>query len=150
MKASRFALALAFAAATSLVVAGFAVAAPAKGKARLVQHLSIVVKSDEQHGKKGSDGKWHDAFLPANFVVKAGAKVVVSVKNYDDMAHSMHAAGLGLNQVIMPGSDKGKTTTFSFVAPKKTGKYLWKCDPKCDPWAMKHLGFMRGYFTVQG
>ncbi len=117
-------------------------------RSQLGQHIRLVVKSDDQHAKKGSDGKWHDAFLPASFKVKAGAKVVVSVRNYDDMAHSMTSPKLRLNQIVMPGTDKGKTTTFTFVAPKKPGKYLWHCDPKCDPWAMKHLGFMKGYITV--
>ena len=148
MKLSRLVAACAFAAGASLALSGIAAAHPAKAHKQFVQHIKLVVKSDEQHGKKGSDGKWHDAFLPASFKVKAGAKVVVSVRNYDDMAHSMTAPKLKLNQVIMPGSDKGKTTTFTFVAPKKAGKYLWHCDPKCDSWAMKHLGFMRGYIIV--
>ena len=99
-------------------------------------------------GYTGSDGKWHDAFLPASFTVKAGAKVVVSVVNYDDMAHSFHSKGLKTNAIIMPGTDKGKLTKFTFVAPKKAGRYAWHCDPKCDPWAMKHVGFMKGFVTV--
>lgn len=136
------------AAVASLAFAGVAAAHPAKVHKRLVQHVHIVVKSDAQHAKKGSDGKWHDAFLPASFKVKAGAKVVVSVVNYDDMPHSFHSAGLKTNDIIMPGSDKGVTTTFSFVAPKKAGSYAWRCDPKCDPWAMKHVGFMKGFVRV--
>ncbi len=139
---------LAFLAAASLVFAGVASAQTASHHKRLVQHVKLVVKSDDQHGKKGSDGKWHDAFLPASFKVKAGAKVLVTVVNYDDMPHSFNAKGLKTNAIIMPGNDAGKTTKFSFIAPKKAGKYAWHCDPKCDPWAMKHVGFMRGFVTV--
>ena len=118
-RTTRYLTLLAFAAATSLAFAGVAAAQPAKTHKQVVQHVKLVVKSDEQHGKKGSDGKWHDAFLPASFKVKAGAKVVVSVVNYDDMAHSFHSKGLKTNAIIMPGTDKGKLTKFTFVAPKK-------------------------------
>ena len=147
---TRYLTLLAFAAAASLAFAGVAAAQPAKAGKQVVQHVELVVKSDDQHGKKGSDGKWHDAFLPASFKVKAGAKVLVTVVNYDDMAHSFHSKGLKTNAIIMPGTDKGKATTFAFTAPKTAGKYLWNCDPKCDPWAMKHVGFMKGYVTVVG
>ena len=146
----RIATAATLTAAVSLALAGVAAAQPAKAGKQVVQHVKLVVKSDDQHGKKGSDGKWHDAFLPASFKVKAGAKVLVTVVNHDDMAHSFHSKGLKTNAIIMPGTDKGVVTKFTFTAPKKAGKYLWNCDPKCDPWAMKHIGFMRGYVTVVG
>jgi plastocyanin len=139
---------LAFIAAASLVVASAALAQPASHHKQLVQHVKLIVKSDDQHAKKGSDGKWHDAFLPASFKVKAGAKVIVTVVNYDDMPHSFNSKGLKTNAIIMPGTDKGVTTKFTFTAPAKAGKYAWHCDPKCDPWAMKHVGFMKGFVTV--
>lgn len=139
---------LALLAAAALVASSAALAQPASHHKQLVQHVKLIVKSDGQHGKKGSDGKWHDAFLPANFKVKAGAKVLVTVVNYDDMPHSFNAPGLKTNRIIMMGSDKGVTTKFAFTAPKKAGRYAWHCDPKCDSWAMKHVGFMKGFVTV--
>jgi hypothetical protein len=38
--------------------------------------------------------------------------------------------------------------TFTFTAPNKPGKYAWWFAVPCDPWAMAHDGFMRGYVTV--
>lgn len=111
-------------------------------------HGKIVIKSDEQHGKKGPDGKWHDAFLPGNFQVRAGMRVRLTVVNYDDMPHSFTAPGLHLN-VMVPGA-KGTTPgkkTFTLRA-KKAGKYTWWCATPCDPWAMMKGGYMRGYVRV--
>ena len=113
-----------------------------------VQHVKIVIKSDEEHGKKGSDGKWHDSFLPANFNVLAGVPTKVTVVNYDEMPHSFTSSALHLN-VLIPAA-KGNTpgtVTFTFTA-KKAGKYLWWCNQPCDPWAMAHIGYMRGYVNV--
>src|SRR5579884_4506489 len=70
------------------------------GKVHHVATLKLIVKSDSEHGKKGPDGKWHDAFLPASFKVKAGTKVIVSVRNYDEGAHSFSAPGLHVNVLI--------------------------------------------------
>ena len=125
-----------------------------KAHAVKVQHVRIVIKSDDEHGKKGSDGKWHDSFLPANFKVHKGAKVVVTVKNFDDMPHSFTSPSLHVNKVIKAAKDvkngkvKGVTTRFSFKA-KRAGKFLWWCNKPCDPWAMAHVGFMRGYVKVK-
>ncbi|MGB7587114.1 MAG: cupredoxin domain-containing protein [Solirubrobacterales bacterium] len=113
------------------------------------ENVKVVVKSDEEHGKKGSDGNWHDAFLPSDFSVKAGATVSVTVYNYDDMPHSFTAPELGTNAQIPGGSeDKPSKTTFTFKAPDKAGSYEWICVQPCDPWAMTHDGFMKGYVTV--
>jgi plastocyanin len=113
------------------------------------EQVKLVIKSDEEHGKKGSDGNWHDAFLPADFSVKAGATVQVTVYNYDDMPHSFTAADLNANATISPGSeDKPSKTTFTFTAPSKPGSYEWLCVAPCDPWAMGHAGFMKGRVTV--
>jgi membrane fusion protein, multidrug efflux system len=107
-----------------------------------------VIKSDDEHGKKGPDGKYHDAFLPANFKVHRGAKVVVTVLNYDDMPHSFTAAKLHVNAFFMMGSAKKPSkTTFTFKA-KHTGRFAWHCNPKCDSWSMKHWGFMKGHVKV--
>lgn len=115
------------------------------------QAVKLVIKSDTEHGKRGSDGKWHDAFLPANFSVKPGARVTVTVVNYDTMPHSFTSSSLGatINQMIPSGSASAPTTTrFTFTAPSAAGKYSWWCAMPCDPWAMSHDGFMRGYVTV--
>lgn len=113
------------------------------------EDVKLVVKSDEEEGKKGSDGQWHDAFLPADFSVKAGATVHVTVYNYDDMPHTFTAPGLGTNAKISAGSEKkASKTTFTFTAPDKAGSYEWLCTLPCDPWSMAHYGFMKGHVTV--
>jgi plastocyanin len=112
-------------------------------------NVKLVVKSDEQKGKKGSDGNWHDAVLPADFSVEAGDVVHVTVYNYDDMPHSFTSPGLGTNATIAAGAEeKPSKTTFTFHAPQKAGSYEWLCTIPCDPWAMSHEGFMRGSVTV--
>jgi membrane fusion protein, multidrug efflux system len=113
------------------------------------QHLTLVVKSDAEHARKGPDGKWHDAFVPADFSVKAGQRVTVTVNNYDDAQHTFTAPELGVNVVIPGGAaTKPGTATFSFTAPAKAGSYQWICAMPCDPWAMAHDGFMRGHVQV--
>lgn len=113
------------------------------------ESVKLVIKSDTEKGKIGPDGNWHDAFLPANFSVKAGATVHVTVYNYDDMPHTFTADQLGTNVTIPGGSeDKPSKTTFTFHAPSKAGSYEWYCAIPCDPWAMSHDGFMRGHVTV--
>lgn len=113
------------------------------------EDLKIVVKSDEEHAKKGPEGAWHDAFLPADFSVKPGATVRVTVYNYDEGEHSFTSSGLGTNVTIAAGSEaKPAVTTFTFRAPQKAGHYEWYCALPCDPWAMSHNGFMRGYVSV--
>lgn len=124
-------------------------ASPGSKATTATETVKLVIKSDEEKGKKGSDGNWHDAFLPADFTVKAGATVQVTVYNYDDMPHSFNAPDLGTNATIAGGGeDKPSKTTFTFTAPKKAGKYDWFCVAPCDPWAMSHDGFMKGYVTV--
>lgn len=113
------------------------------------EEVKIVVKSDEEKGRKGSDGSWHDAFLPADFSVRAGSTVRVVVENYDDAPHSFTAPELGANVSIAGGSEsKAAVTTFTFRAPAKAGSYEWFCAIPCDPWAMNRKGFMRGVVTV--
>lgn len=113
------------------------------------ESVKLVIKSDDEHGKLGSDGSWHDAFLPADFSVKAGATVQVTVYNYDDMPHTFTAMGLGTNVEIAAGSEgKPSKTTFTFRAPQQAGSYEWYCSLPCDPWSMTHFGFMKGHVTV--
>lgn len=117
--------------------------------AAAAETVKLVIKTDEEHGKKGSDGNWHDAYLPADFSVSAGATVRVTVYNYDDMPHTFTSMALGTNVEIAAGS-KGKPskTTFTLHAPQKAGSYEWYCALPCDPWAMAHFGFMKGHVTV--
>jgi plastocyanin len=112
-------------------------------------NLKLTVKTDEEHAKKGSDGNWHDAFLPADFSVEAGQVVHVTVYNYDEAPHSFDSDQLGTHATIAAGSEsKPSETTFTFTAPRKAGSYEWYCAMPCDPWAMMHDGFMRGHVTV--
>jgi plastocyanin len=111
--------------------------------------VNMLVKSDTEHGRKGPDGQWHDAFSNADFAVKAGQTVTVTVSNFDDSPHSFTAPSLGLNVAIPGGSEKqGHTVKFTFKAPSKPGTYEWFCAMPCDPWAMSHDGYMRGHVTV--
>lgn len=113
------------------------------------ENVKMIVKTDEEHGKKGPEGTWHDAFLPADFSVKAGSTVHVTVYNYDEAAHSFNSPDLGANAEIAAGGEKKPSkTTFTFKAPQKTGSYAWFCAMPCDPWAMGHDGFMKGYVKV--
>lgn len=124
-------------------------ASAATAVAAAPESLKLVVKSDEEKGKMGSDGNWHDAFLPADFSVKAGAAVRITVYNYDDMPHTFTAAELGVNETIPAGSEDGPgKITFTFQAPQQAGSYEWFCSLPCDPWAMSHDGFMRGRVRV--
>jgi plastocyanin len=114
------------------------------------QTLHISVKADDEHGRRGPDGKWHDAFLPADFTVHAGAQVTVTVDNYDGGPHSFTSPSMGVNQIIPGGGSMSspQQVTFRFTAPKKPGHYQWWCAVPCDPWAMAHNGYMRGIVTV--
>jgi plastocyanin len=112
------------------------------------ESVTLAVKSDTEHAKKGSDGKWHDAFLPGNFTARSGSKVTVSISNYDTAVHTFTSSALGLNVKIAAGSAANpKVTTFSFTAPK-AGNYTWMCMGNCDTWAMTHMGFMFGSVKI--
>ncbi len=104
-----------------------------------------------EHARRGPDGKWHDAFLPADFTVRPGHKVTITFNNYDGGAHTFTSPAMGVNAIIPGGGSVGAPhkTTFTFTAPTKPGKYAWYCAVPCDPWAMAHDGFMRGYVTVK-
>lgn len=115
--------------------------------------VKLVIKTDAEHGRLGPDGKWHDAFLPANFTVHAGDRVKVTVYNYDTGQHSFTSSSLSatalINQTIPAGSPTAPSkTTFTFTAPDQPGQYAWWCALPCDPWAMAHVGYMRGNVTV--
>jgi plastocyanin len=130
--------------------AGAAHSAATAAPAVAPESLALAVKSDTEHGRLGPDGNWHDAFLPADFTVKPGAKVTLTITNYDSGAHSFTSPSLGVQETIPAGSAVSPSvTTFTFTAPKKPGAYDWWCAFPCDPWAMKHDGYMRGIVTVK-
>jgi plastocyanin len=137
--------AVAAVAALAVSAAGTAAAKPSSSTPR----VTILVKSDDEHAKKGPDGKWHDAFLPANPVVRAGIKTTITFVNYDGGVHSMVAPGLGLNVKIpaAKGSTPGRVTIT--LDAKKAGSYDWWCGSPCDPWSMTHNGYMRGSIKVK-
>ncbi len=114
------------------------------------QSLKILVKADDEHGRLGPDHQWHDAFLPADFAVHAGATVTITFYNYDSGPHTFTAPSMNVNQVIPGGGSLGapKVVTLTFTAPSKPGTYQWWCSVPCDPWAMSHDGYMRGHVTV--
>ncbi|HKT84121.1 MAG TPA: hypothetical protein VJQ84_09835 [Solirubrobacterales bacterium] len=133
----------------SMPMAGTASMPMTSSAATAVENVKIVVKSDEEHGKKGPEGAWHDAFLPADFSVKPGSVVHVTVYNYDEGEHSFTSSSLGTNVTIAAGTEsEPAVTTFTFRAPEKADLYSWLCAIPCDPWAMSHNGFMRGYVRV--
>jgi plastocyanin len=112
--------------------------------------VKLLVKTDVEHGRRGPDGKWHDAFLPGDFTVHPGDTVTVTVENYDSSPHTFTAPSMGVNAIIPGGGSVSSPheTTFTFTAPKTAGKYQWWCSIPCDPWAMAHDGYMRGFVTV--
>ena len=115
------------------------------------QSLTIAVKADSEHGRLGPDGAWHDAFLPADFSVRPGATVTITIENYDSGPHSFTSPAMGVNTII-PGGGTPTTparVTFTFKAPTRPGRYAWWCAVPCDPWAMAHDGYMRGFVTVK-
>jgi hypothetical protein len=91
--------------------------------------------------KPGPDGKLHDALSVTNFVVRAGQPVKLVINNTDSSPHSINSPAAGVNIVVRPG-----VHTYTLLV-HRTGKFLWFCAYPCDPWAMMHVGYMRGYIT---
>jgi hypothetical protein len=135
-----------------------ATASPATPKA--VYTTMIIV--GHTLGQKGSDSLNHDTTYGADFSVKRGQRITVSVYNYDEGPHTITNKALGLNVTIAGAKDEEKgvpsNTVFSFT-PKKAGKFRWHCALPCDKgqgyWAMNvskasigRDGFMAGYITV--
>jgi plastocyanin len=158
VRPSKYILSFVTVAAAAIVLAGCGggsssqatapAAQPAATQAPLTQSLTLLVRSDTEKARRGPDGQWHDAFLPGDFSVKAGATVTVTVWNYDS-AHSFNAPELGINATLKGGTLKSPhETTFTFKAPSKPGSYQWFCALPCDPWAMAHDGYMRGFVKV--
>lgn len=132
--------------------------------ASAAQQLSATMYGSKL-GIKGPDGQPHDIMIPANFVVKAGVPVMLTVENYDEGPHSITAPDLGLNLIINAGKEQPDKsvlpvrTTFHFT-PTKKGVFRWYCALPCDEkhgaWDMKlsaagpgQDNFMAGYIVVQ-
>lgn len=104
--------------------------------------------------KPGADGKKHDAFYPADFTLKEGVPVKITISNYDDMPHSLTSSALGLNIQAKGSTQDGQpgVTTFTFT-PHNAGDYQWICIDPCDldanGWAMSQNGFMQGTIHVK-
>jgi plastocyanin len=113
--------------------------------------IGMSIKTDTEHGKRGPDGTWHDAFLPANITVHAGDKVTITFTNYDASPHTFVSPSLGVDQTVNGGGSLSspQVVKLTFTAPKHAGNYVWWCGTPCDPWAMKHTGYMRGIVTVK-
>jgi plastocyanin len=147
------------AAAASVAVAVSAATA-SSAKTTTVYKTMIIV--GHTLGQKGSDGLTHDTTYGANFSVKKGQLVTVTVYNFDEGPHTITNKALGLN-VKIPGAKNEEQgipskTVFSFT-PKKAGMYRWYCSLPCDKgqgyWAMAvskkgigRDGYMAGYITV--
>lgn len=91
--------------------------------------------------KPGPGGKLHDAFSVTNFTVHPGQAVKLVINNTDSSPHSITSPAAGVNIVVRPG-----THTYTLLVQKQ-GRFLWYCSYPCDPWSMKHVGYMRGYIT---
>ncbi len=144
-------------AGAALAAGPFARMAAAQG-----QKVTIYIFRGKQ-GILGPDGKGHDAFVPPNFVVKAGVPVTVDFINYDEGAHSLTAPKANLNILIKGGKQVGDnvepvTTTATFTIAQK-GTYRWYCAIACDAgghgWAMEQgyagpskEGYMAGFIVA--
>lgn len=134
-----------------ITAAGPAAAPAAATPSPRAETIGVSIKADSEHGRLGPDRQWHDAFLPADITVGAGDRVTLTLTNYDSGPHTFTSPALGVNQVI-PGGGSLSTphvVTLTFLAPKKGGRYAWWCAIPCDPWAMMHDGYMRGFVTVR-
>ncbi len=112
----------------------------------------------------GPDGNRHDMIMPANYVLKVGVPVHLTIVNYDEGPHTMTSAKMGLDIQIKGGIEQADgtitpvTTEVTFT-PKATGNFRWYCAIPCDKggkyWAMSkgydgpgQDGYMAGYFIV--
>ncbi|MGI8715085.1 MAG: cupredoxin domain-containing protein [Solirubrobacteraceae bacterium] len=92
--------------------------------------------------KPGPDGKLHDAFSVTDFTLHSGQPVKLVINNTDTSPHSINAPAAGVNIVVRPG-----THTYTLVV-RRTGRFEWYCMMPCDPFAMAHVGYMRGFITA--
>jgi Cupredoxin-like domain len=137
---------------------GTATSASSSPQAAVVLHYTV---SGSDDGAVGPDGKKHDTFVATDLKpIQAGQPVTISIKNTDEMPHSLTSPDLKLN-IMIPGAKNGKAATVNFTfTPSKAGTYRWWCAVPCDTdnnaWAMTSSssgpgqdGFMAGTITVQ-
>ena len=128
--------------------AGTSAATPAAPSPAGAQHVSLKVNPPPLYGVKNPHGTVVDAFVPADFTVRVGKPVVVTVLNYDSMPHTWTAGGLGVNEMVPSGGPHSPSkVTFTFT-PKSAGAFTWQCETPCNPWSMTHMGYMEGTVTV--
>ena len=97
-------------------------------------------------GKRGPDGKMHDAYTVTNFHVKVGQPTTLRIDNTDEGMHSITSALAGVDIVVQPGVHDYR------LLVTRAGRFEWKCIIPCDTgaggWAMSHPGYMAGYITA--
>jgi len=113
------------------------VAAPKPQPVASVTYLSVAPSITP-----GPDGHLHDAYSTTNFNVRVGQPMKLVINNTDSSAHTITAQQAGVNIVIKPGSH-----TYTLLV-RQPGQFEWHCLMPCDPWAMQHFGYMRGYITA--
>ena len=114
------------------------------------QVVQLSIKTDV----KGSDGKQHVAFVPADFTLKQGAPVKFEISNYDTEMHTLTSTSLNLNVTINAATTAGKpVVTDATFTPQQAGTFSWMCMNPCDTangeWSMSQKGFMQGTITVK-
>jgi hypothetical protein len=147
---------------TAIAAIAFAASAAMSATANAKQVYTTMIIVGHTLGQKGPDGLQHDTTYGANFSVKKGQRVTVTVYNFDEGPHTITNKALGLNVKIPGATDEEKgvpsKTIFSFTA-KKVGTFRWFCKLPCDAgqnyWAMGSTkaglgrdGFMAGYIRV--
>jgi plastocyanin len=103
------------------------------------QNISLSVIPGSKPGPKGEK---YDSFSKANFAVKVGRPVQLTIDNKDDAVHSITATSAGVNVVVMPG-----VHTYTIVV-HQAGHFKWVCAYPCDPYSMATVGYMQGYITA--
>jgi len=96
---------------------------------------------------------WTAPLLRGRTIAEVGNQFDGDVLGDDPLRTAQMAADEAVTVVdeIIPGGGTPSTprvVTFKFTAPTKAGKYQWFCAVPCDPWAMAHNGYMRGFVTV--
>jgi heme/copper-type cytochrome/quinol oxidase subunit 2 len=74
---------------------------------------------------------------PANFAIRSGGTVRVTIRNTTRLFHTFTVHALGINVLVRPL----RSTSVTFVAPK--GIYEWRC-VLCASSAHPHMHAMRG------
>jgi heme/copper-type cytochrome/quinol oxidase subunit 2 len=68
--------------------------------------------------------------------------VRLTIKNRDDVPHSITSGEAGINIIVQPG-----THTYTLTV-RHAGNFKWICAYPCDPFAMNRPGYMAGYINA--